>query len=421
MKFISDLHIHSRYSRACSKDINIDNLEKYARIKGVNLLGTGDFTHPQWIKELKSKLTEDENGILWTKTNTKTRSSSQSSFPFIWQTEISLMYKEDGRGRRVHFVILAPNGEVASQITDFLKSKGRVDYDGRPIFGFSAKELVESLVKGISNKIIIIPAHIWTPYFGVLGSKSGFDSINECFGEYDKYIYGIETGMSSDPAMNWRLSSLDKYSILSFSDMHSYWPWRMGREATIFDLKKLTYNNLFDAIKNSNRTDGDGKTRNNRIESTIETDPGYGKYHFDGHVDCKIALSPKESLKLKNICPVCKKQLTIGVMHRVEELADRKDGFIDDKRPGFTSLIPLSEIISGVIKKSAGSNAVWMHYDKLIAAFGDEMKILIEKKESELGKVCGRDVARAIILNRQHKIKIQPGFDGEYGRPIFED
>ncbi len=427
MKIISDLHIHSRYSRACSKDITIENLEKYARIKGVTLLGTGDFTHPQWIKELKKKLVEDENGILWTKkTKTIPAKSLQSPFPFIWQTEISLMYKEDGKGRRVHFIILAPNGEVAAQITDFLKSKGRVDYDGRPIFGFSAKELVESLVKGISDKIIIIPAHIWTPYFGIFGSKSGFNSIKECFGKLDKYIYAIETGMSSDPAMNWRLSSLDKYSIMSFSDMHSYWPWRMGREATVLELKKLSYNNLFDAIKNNSITNNeDNNSRitkssiQNKIVSTIETDPGYGKYHFDGHSECKVSLAPKDALKLKNICPVCKKQLTIGVMHRVEELADRKNGFIDEKRPKFTSLIPLSEIISGITKKSVAGKGTWETYNKLISCFGDELKILNEAREDEIAKIAGKQIANAIILNRQHKIKIQPGFDGEYGKAIF--
>lgn len=431
MRIVSDLHIHSRYSRACSKDINIENLEKYARIKGVNLLGTGDFTHPEWIKELKKKLTEDENGILWTKT-AKTKNSinqsSQTPFPFIWQTEISLMYKEDGKGRRVHLVILAPNGEIAAQITDFLKSKGRVDYDGRPIFGFSAKELVDSLVKGISDKIIIIPAHIWTPYFGILGSKSGFDSVKECFGEMDKHIYAIETGMSSDPAMNWRLSSLDKYSIVSFSDMHSYWPWRMGREATIIDLKRLTYNNLFDAIKNGgngsktnykNNRNRTKKSDKNIITSTIETDPGYGKYHFDGHSECKISLSPEESIKLNNICPVCKKPLTIGVMHRVEELADRKSGFIDKKRPIFTSLIPLSEIISGVSGKAVDGKGTWDVYNKLIAYFGDELRIMIESSEDEIAKVAGKEISRAIMKNREHKIKIQPGFDGEYGKAII--
>ncbi len=399
MRIISDLHIHSRYSRACGKDISIENLEKYARIKGLNLLGTGDFTHPQWIEELKSKLTEDENGILWTKTK----------FPFIWQTEISLMYTEGGRGRRVHFVIFAPNGEVASQITDFLKRKGRVDYDGRPIFGFSAKELVDSLVKGISEKIIIIPAHIWTPYFGILGSKSGFDSIEEAFGERSKCIYAIETGMSSDPAMNWRLSSLDKYSILSFSDMHSYWPWRMGREATVFEMDELTYDNLFEAIKNQ------------RIVSTIETDPGYGKYHFDGHMKCGVSLSPCETKRQKGICPVCKRPLTIGVMNRVEELADREEGFSDGKRPGFASLIPLSEVISGIIRSPVAGKKVSFEHERLISRFGNEIDVLLNAKEGDIASVSGKELARAIIDNREMRIKIVPGYDGEYGKPIFSD
>src|SRR3989338_8164000 len=237
MKIIADLHIHGKYSRGCSTDISVANLEKYARLKGVSLLGTGDFTHSGWLTELNSNLKEDDYGILRTKTG----------FPFIWQTEISMIYSQDGKGRRVHNVILAPSGEVATQITDFLKSKGRVDYDGRPIFGFSCIELADELMK-ISKDIEIIPAHVWTPWFSIFGSNSGFDSVEECFKEKAKFIHALETGMSSDPAMNWRLSKLDNYALVSFSDMHSFWPWRLGREATVFDID-LEYKNLINAIR----------------------------------------------------------------------------------------------------------------------------------------------------------------------------
>ena len=285
MKIISDLHIHSRFSRATSKNLDLANLEKYARIKGVTLLGTGDFSHPKWIKEVKTELVEKEQGVYKTKTG----------FPFILSNEISLMYSQDGRGRRVHLVLLAPTLEVVDQITDYLKTLGRIDYDGRPIFGRSCIEVTEALKK-ISDKIEIIPAHAWTPWFGIIGSKSGFDSLEQAFGDQVKHIYSLETGLSSDPPMNWRVSSLDKYTLLSFSDLHSYWPWRIGREATLLNLKKLTYDNLIKAIR----------TRKG-YEGTIEVDPAYGKYHWDGHRNCGVILSPRETRKAKGSCPKCAK------------------------------------------------------------------------------------------------------------------
>ncbi|MAG38526.1 hypothetical protein CMO90_00380, partial [Candidatus Woesearchaeota archaeon] len=261
MRYISDLHIHSRYSRACSSAIDIKNLEKWAKIKGVNILGTGDFTHPEWFKELKHELVEDDTGILKT----------SSGFPFILQTEISLIYTQADRGRRIHNVVLAPNFDVVEQITDYLKKHGRVDYDGRPIFKISCHDFVYNLRK-ISLDIEVIPAHIWTPWFSLFGSKSGFDSVHECFKDQEKYVHALETGLSSDPEMNWRLSQLDKFNLVSFSDSHSFWPWRMGREATIFELKKLKYDNILRALRS-----GEG------LQETVEVDPSYGKYHFDGH------------------------------------------------------------------------------------------------------------------------------------------
>ncbi len=220
---IADLHIHSRFSRATSHQLNLENLEKYAKIKGVDVLGTGDFMHPEWIKELKENLTEKQ-GILYSKTG----------FPFVLQTEISFMYTQAGKGRRVHLVILAPSFEVTDKITAYFKSFGRVDYDGRPIFGRDVMTITRDL-KAISNDIEIIPAHIWTPWFGILGSKSGFNSLKEAFGDQIKHIHAIETGLSSDPPMNWRISEIDNFTIISCSDLHSFWPWRLGREATLFD------------------------------------------------------------------------------------------------------------------------------------------------------------------------------------------
>ncbi|MFH1432673.1 MAG: endonuclease Q family protein [archaeon] len=399
MKYIADLHIHSRYSRACSKDINIENLEKYARLKGVGLLGTGDFTHPEWIKEIDSKLTEDESGILRTSTG----------FPFLWQTEISLMYKQGGRGRRVHHVILAPGGEAARQFTDALSKKGRLDYDGRPIFGFSSIELMDMLLF-ISDKFMVIPAHAWTPYFGILGSKSGFDSIEECFQEKSKHVYAIETGMSSDPAMNWRLSSLDKYSLVSFSDLHSFWPWRMGREATVFDIE-LSYDNIFKAIK----------TREGLV-GTIEVKPDYGRYHLDGHAKCGVVFEPEETIKHRGVCPVCGKALTVGVLYRVNELADRPDGFRPVNARDFTTLLPLSEIIKGVMGASGlATKKVWAEYYNVMKGFSSEFEVIMDAPREELVKFTSEKVADGIIRARNNGIYVKPGYDGEYGVPVFDE
>ena len=396
MQIISDLHIHSRFSQGCSRDLTIPNLEKYANMKGVNLLGTGDFTHPKWIKELKENLKEDETGILKTKTG----------FNFVLQTEISLIYTQGGKGRRIHNIVLAPNFESVNQITDELKRRGRVDYDGRPIFKIPCFEFVDMLKK-ISKDIEIIPAHIWTPWFGMLGSKSGFDSVKECFQEKTKEIHAMETGLSSDPEMNWRLSQLDDYNLVSFSDLHSYWPWRIGREATIFDIK-LTYKNLIKAIR-----EGVG------LKETIEVNPSYGKYHLDGHRNCNVCLEPKESLRLKDICPKCGRKITIGVLHRVEELADRKEGFKPKSAKPFRHLIPLSECISGLLNTGVMTKKVWEIYSGLIKNFNNEMNVLLNVPKEELAKVVDEKIAEMIIKNREGKIDIKPGYDGEYGKPVF--
>ncbi len=396
MRLIADLHIHSKYARATSHSLDIANLEKYARLKGVNVLGTGDFTHPEWIKELKEKLKDDGSGIL----------RSSSGFPFVLQTEISLVYTQSGKGRRVHHLILAPSTEVVDQITEFLLTKGRVDYDGRPIFGMSSIELVEKLHE-ISPNIELIPAHLWTPFFGALGSESGFDSVEECFGDKSKLVHAVETGLSSDPAMNWRLSKLDKYALVSFSDLHSYWPWRMGREATVFDIN-LTYKDLINAIR----------TKQGFVQ-TLEFWPEEGKYHYSGHRNCGVSFSPKEVLNLKEICPKCSRKLTIGVADRVEELADRPEGFKPETAMPFKNLIPLSELIAGVLNAKVATKKVWVEYYKLIEAFGNEMKILLDAEESELKKVTTEKISDIIIRNREQKIPFKAGFDGVYGEPLI--
>ena len=399
MKIISDLHLHSKYSRATSKDLDVKSLEKWARVKGLNLLGTGDFTHPEWIKELKTNLTEDDSGIL----------KSSGGMDFVLQTEVSMIYSDMGRGRRVHNLILAPNFEVVDQITEYFLSKGRIDYDGRPIFKISCPDLVESMRK-ISDKIEVIPAHIWTPWFGLLGSMGGFDSVKDAFKDQAKHIHALETGLSSDPPMNWRLSSLDKYSLVSFSDSHSFWPWRIGREATLFDLKKLSYGNL---IKSLRTKEG--------LKGTIEVDPAYGKYHWDGHRNCNVCLSPKDSKKLGKICPKCGKEMTIGVEYRVDELADRKPGFKPKGAKPFHKLIPVSEIIAKLMGAGIATKKVWEEFDKLKNAFGTDLNVLLKSSEEDLLKVTKPKIAEMILKNRKGEIEIQPGYDGEYGIPIFSE
>ncbi len=397
MKIIADLQIHSRFSRATSKDITLQNLEKYARIKGLNLLGTGDFTHPKWLAELKENLKEDGTGILTTK----------SGFKLVLQTEVSNMYTQDGKVRKVHTLILARNFDIVGQINEALLKKGRLDYDGRPIFGFSCIELVE-MMKEISDDIEIIPAHAWTPWFGLFGSMSGFDSVEECFKEQSRHIYAIETGLSSDPAMNWRISGLDKYTLMSSSDAHSFWPWRLGRECNIFDID-LDYDSLLDAIR-----------KKKGFSETIEMWPHEGKYHYTGHRSCNVVLSPKESIKLKNICPKCKRPLTIGVAQRVESLADREEGFTPKNPVPFRNLIPLSEIIAGTTGQIVASRKVWEEYYKLVNGLGNEIDVLVNADFGKLKDVVSEKIALNIIKNREQKIEFKPGYDGVYGIPIFD-
>lgn len=399
MRVTADLHIHSRFSRACSKQTDIPNLEKYAKLKGLGLLGTGDFQHPKWDPELKQELTKiSGTGVYQTKTG----------YPFVYQTEISLVYTDGGKGRRVHHVVLAPSREVADQITEALSKKGRLDYDGRPIFNITSADFV-AMLQSISPDVEIIPAHAWTPWFGVFGDKSGYDSLKDCFHDQTKNVHAIETGISSDPAMNRRLSQLDNINIVSFSDMHSFWPWRIGREATIFDLKELTYKNILKAIRT-----GEG------LAGTIEFFPEEGKYHYDGHRVCNVVMSPSEADKVNKICPVCKKELTIGVAHRVEQLADRKE---DEKAPNlkpFHRLIPLSELISAAIGSPVASKNTFKAYYDLVGKFGNEFAVLLDAPEEELKKSTDAKIVELIMRNRKQEIKWHPGYDGEYGHPIFD-
>jgi uncharacterized protein (TIGR00375 family) len=399
MEIIADLQIHSKYARATSKDISIENLEKYARMKGLDLLGVGDFQHPLRRKEIDEKLTEDDKGILRT----------ANGFPFLWQTEVSLMFSQGGKRRAVHLLVFAPNTKVADEITRYLGSKGRLDYDGRPIFGITCEKFVEE-IKEIDDKIEIIPAHCMTPWFGIFGSDSGFDSLKECFGEQIKHIYAVESGMSADPAMLWRLD--ENVNIVSFSDAHSFWPWRLGREATIFDFEELSYSNFIRAIRT-----GKG------INATIETPPEYGKYHWDGHRNCNFSCGPEETKKLNGICPVCKKKMTIGVENRVNSIAKFEEGHKNPNSRKFYKLLPLHEVLALHFNvKDVQNKKVWEVYNSLIKEFNNEFNILLNVGKQEfINKSVESKIIDLILKNREEKIKVNPGFDGEYGRAMMAE
>lgn len=394
----ADLHIHSRFSRACSKDLNLDNLVKWATVKGLNLLGTGDFTHPMWIEEIREQLKDNGKGFYF----------HNSGFPFVITGEISLIYTDKGKGRRIHLVILVPSLEIADKINQYIDNKGlRRDYDGRPIFSITCKNFVKD-IKEISSLIEVIPAHIWTPWFGMFGSKGGYNSFEDCFEEFAKDVHAIETGISSDPAMNWKIKDLDHKSIVSFSDAHSYWPWRLGREATIFH-RTDSYEDLVRQI------------RENDFIGTIETDPSYGKYHWDGHRNCGFSCSPEETKELNGICPKCNSPLVIGVDYRVDELSGQPENFKPSSAKMYYTLLPLHEIISLYAGVSFNSKKVWGIYNLLIEKFEDEFNILLNVSKEDLTNIVDETLVSLILKNREGKIKVQPGFDGEYGKAILED
>ena len=354
--FIADFHIHSKYSRATSKDMDLENLDKWAKIKGIKILGTGDFTHPEWLKNLKEKLEPAEPGLYKLKDQDKTR--------FVLTAEISCIYSKNNKVRKIHIIVFSPSFEICEKINAHLGWIGNLKSDGRPILGLDAKELAKIVLES-SQDCLIVPAHLWTPWFSIFGSKSGFDSLEECFEEYTKYIYAGETGLSSDPEMNWKISDLDKITLISNSDAHS--PRKLGREANVFDTE-LSYFAIADAIKSK-----DPK----KFLYTIEFFPEEGKYHYDGHRACDVSLSPQESKKYNNICPNCGKPLTLGVLNRIEELADRKEGIKPTQAIPFKSLIPLEEIIASVLGQGTGTKRVIKEYDNLIKKFCNEFEILL--------------------------------------------
>jgi uncharacterized protein (TIGR00375 family) len=404
--------------------MSLEGLWKWAQLKGIAVIATGDFTHPKWFQELKEKLEPIGNNLFKLKENYQVNYIPllcSGEVYFMLTTEISCIYNKNGGVRKIHCLIFVPDFVTAARINAVLSRIGNLSSDGRPILGLDAKELLR-IVLDLSDAAMLVPAHAWTPHFSVFGESSGFDSLGECFDELTPYIHAIETGLSSDPSMNWRLSSLDEITLISNSDAHS--PEKLGREANIFDfdidnptfpkggvIKEISYKNIIDAIKTKERFLG-----------TIEFFPEEGKYHYDGHRACGISLSPDETIKHNYLCPVCGKRVTVGVMHRVEKLADRKIGFRPSGALPFYSLIPLSEIISETLKVGVSSKAVKSKYLYLLERLGNEFKILMDIPLSDIERAGTPLIREAIARMRSGKVYIAPGFDGEYGKiRIFED
>jgi len=397
MRVIADLHIHSKYSRACSKELELPNIAKWCEKKGISVCATGDFTHPGWFASIREELEETGPGVFELKLK-------KSPTKFVLGTEISCIYKKNDQVRRLHHNLFFPKISDVEKFNKVLEDRGcNLKSDGRPIIGVQSKELLEIMLD-INEESMIIPAHAWTPWFAIFGSKSGYDSIEECFENLSPHVHAIETGLSSDPAMNWRLSALDNIMLVSNSDAHSL-P-KLGREANAFDLDEFNYKNIFDIIRSRDIK---------KFLYTIEFYPEEGKYHYDGHRDCNLRLLPKESAKHKGICPQCGKKLTLGVMNRVDKLADNDDGRKPKNFVPYKSIVPLEEILSEVFDKGVKTKIVSETYENMIEKLGSEFEILldidIKKIISEFGEMAGEAIRRV----REGEMIIEPGYDGEFG------
>ncbi len=399
--YIADLHIHSSYSRATSKDCDIPHLDFWARRKGIGLVGTGDFTHPAWRAHLRELLTPIGNGVYKLKSEFRILDGRSFQDPrFVVTGEISCIYKRNGKTRKVHNLIILPSIDDADELSAKLEAIGNIHSDGRPILGLDSRDLLD-IVLSVCPNAELIPAHIWTPHFSMFGAFSDFNTIDECFGDLSEHIHAVETGLSSDPPMNWRLSQLDGINLISNSDAHS--PSKLGREANILD-GDISYSQLINAIRT-----GDG------LLGTIEFFPEEGKYHLDGHRNCGVCLTPTETISLGGVCPVCGKKVTIGVEHRVEELADRPIGFRPDAAKPFQSLAPLPEVIAASNGWSAQGKKTLQLYEKMLCELGNEFYILRECPADDIGFIAGPCIAEGIRRLRSGRVERKAGFDGEYG------
>ena len=391
-EFVADLHIHSRYSRACSKDLSVKELAKWAKIKGIGVLGTGDFTHPLWLEELQETLRPTGQGLF-----------EHDGAHFMLTAEVNTLFYVQGRAHNIHHVLLAPSFESVERINRELESFGALALDGRPILHVEASRLVE-VVTGIDLRCAVIPAHAWTPHFSIFGSNSGFDSVEACFGKQAGKIFALETGLSSDPAMNWRLSKLDRYALISNSDSHS--ARRIGREANVFNCA-LDYEEILTALKTKDRS---------KFLYTVEFFPEEGKYHYDGHRNCRVSMAPKDSKRQGLRCPVCGRKVTVGVMHRVDDLADRSAETQLPQGVPFKHVVPLEEIIADALGVGVGTQTVEREYVNLIERCGTEFEVLLKAPEESLRKVAPAKIAEGILRMRRSQVTVEPGYDGEYGK-----
>lgn len=400
MRVITDFHLHSAYSRACSKELSLPNIAEACERKGIQFVGTSDFTHPAWREQIGKELEEAGHGTFQlTKNRSKTR--------FLLSTELSCIYKRGGKVRRVHHVVLMPDLAGVDCLIRSLSAKGcNLKADGRPILGVDSEELLKMVLEA-SPQALFIPAHAWTPWFAVFGSQSGFDSLEECFGDMTKHVHAIETGLSSDPPMNHRLSALDRVFLVSNSDAHSL--DKLGREASVFEMAEPSYDELHRILT---------KRDTSKFLETIEFFPEEGKYHVDGHRACKFWCEPSETKKRGGKCPVCGKPLTIGVLHRVEDLADRSASDAPSRGPASVphrSIVPLAELIGSVMRVGASSKKVRAEVNRLVADGRTEFGVLLDESASELTRVSNPEIVAAIQAMRQGDVDIRPGYDGEYG------
>lgn len=395
MRLVCDLHLHSKYSRATSRDMDVENISLWAQRKGIHVVGTGDFTHPVWRRELQAKLEPAEPGLY-----------RYGQTRFVLTAEVSNVYAQDGRLRKVHCLLLSPSFEVCERIAAVLGRFGNLMADGRPTLTLSCARLVEYVME-LSPDCLVIPAHAWTPWFSVFGSQSGFDDLQSCFGDQLPHVRAVETGLSSDPPMNWRCSFLDGVTLVSFSDAHS--PSRLGREATVLDCHR-SYSGIVQAL------------RTGRVAYTIEFFPEEGKYHYDGHRACGVRWPPRTTRQHGGRCPRCGKPVTVGVLHRVESLADREEGVRPEGRPGYRHLIPLEEILAEALRQGVGTARVRDEYLKLVGRFGDELQVLESVPLDELQGATHPRVVEGIRRMRAGEVYIEPGYDGEFGRVhLFPD
>ncbi len=415
MQYIADVHLHSRFARATSKTLNPENLYRWSLIKGLTVVGTGDFTHPVWYEELRDQLEPAEEGLYQLRSDLRRGIDAElppacrGQMRFVLSVEISLIYKKNDKTRKIHHVVLMPNFDAVARLNARLGAIGNLKSDGRPILGLDSRDLVEICLEAC-DEVLFIPAHIWTPHFAVLGASSGFDTLEECFEDMLPHIFAVETGLSSDPPMNWRLSMLDNYAIVSNSDAHS--PQKLAREATCFNTE-LSFRGMYNALKDRDPT---------RFTGTLEFYPEEGKYHFDGHRKCDICWKPAQTLDADGVCPVCNRKLTVGVLHRVAKLADRAEGDRPEVAMPFENLIPLPEIIGSVLQVGPTSKRVQAVYEQMLATHGAELKILRQLPIEEIAKTGDPLLAEGIRRMREGTVHIAPGYDGVYGKiQVFSD